>query len=211
MMRSGSGREKGDVVSRWCLRISSLVAALVLGCSLALLDPRPAFACSCTAVSTQQAYDQADDVFLGTVTELQVTGSRGRLGEEIRFRVSRVYKGEVFAEQVVTSTRDANDCALSPQVGTTWLIFATATAAAPGEAVERLTTTRCSGNLPSAYVPRLFGTGQPPRPGASDTEEKAVRTDARLTRVLGYTGVGVAVVALLAAGGLSWLWRPSRR
>jgi hypothetical protein len=204
-------RKDGLVAHRW-LRVCGILAAVALAALFALVDPRPAFACTCTPLTAKQAYDQADAVLSGTVTAETVTGSGAQARDELRFRVSRAYKGEVFAEQVVISTPDPDGCGLAATIGSTWVIFATATLPDSGDTtVEQLSTSPCSGNLPGATAPRVLGAGQPPRPGASDTEEKAVRTDATLSRVLIWGGIGLAVLAALAGTGLAVLWRPDRR
>ena len=38
--------------------------------------------------------------------------------------MSRVYKGTVYADQVITTPADSAGCGLTPEVGSTWVIFA---------------------------------------------------------------------------------------
>ena len=76
--------------------------------------------------------------------------------------------------------------------------------------VFRLFTEICSGNLPGSGVPVNLGRGQPPKDGESDREEKAVATDASLTRMLKVGGVVGLALVLMAGVGLGFLWRPGR-
>ncbi len=139
-------------------------------------------------------------------------GGRGDGGRaDIRFRVDRVYKGTVYAEQVIASARDAAACGLTPKPGSNWVIFAVdAVEGTGGNTVYRLRTSVCSGNLATASAPPILGTGMEPRPGASDREEKATGTDAALTRGLVIAGLGVLGLFALVGVGLAYLWRPGR-
>ena len=115
---------------------------------------------------------EADAVFRGTVISKEVVGRNARARTDIRFSVDRVYKGTVYREQVVASTRDSDACGLDPEVGSTWVIFAIQGIEGEGDrAVNRLITTLCSGNLPSGLAPPVLRTPRPPLAGASDREE----------------------------------------
>jgi hypothetical protein len=78
------------------------------------------------------------------------------------------------------------------------------------DALYRLRTTVCSGNLPTSSPPAVLGAGTEPQPGASDREERATSTDARLTRGLVIAGIGGLGLLALIAIGLGYLWRPGR-
>lgn len=188
----------------------ALLAALaaMLACAALIVTPAPAWACSCAPVTTKQANENADAVFTGVVrSRVQVTRD-DREVVELRFDVSTVFKGRVYAEQVVQTAIDSAGCGIEAQPGSTWIIFATESSAGTGDhQITRLTTTSCSGNLPGAVSPLELGRGQPPQPGASDTEEKTIRTDVRVDRVL--TVVGLGALGVLAIGGvtLGLLWR----
>jgi hypothetical protein len=84
------------------------MASLLLGTSVALVDTTDAFACSCAGISTNRALREADAVFRGTVINKEVVGRNARARTDIRFAVDRVYKGTVYREQVVASTRDSD-------------------------------------------------------------------------------------------------------
>ncbi len=176
-----------------------------------VVNPTPAAACSCLGISTRRAVDQAEAVFLGTVTRVDQTRSGGERAAELRFDVSRVYKGTVYSDQVITTPADSAGCGLTPDVGSTWVIFASGAIQGQGkDARLRLTTTLCDGNLSGDAPPRLLGRSTPPLPGASDRLERSETTDARLTRGLVIGGVGLLGLAALIGLGLAYLWRPKK-
>ncbi|HET8914125.1 MAG TPA: hypothetical protein VFM91_00340, partial [Propionibacteriaceae bacterium] len=107
------------------LRLLALVASLLLGTCLALVDTTEAFACSCAGISTNRALREADAVFHGTVNSKDQVGRSSGARIDIRFLVDQVYKGTVYREQVVASSLDSDACGLDPEIGTTWVVFAT--------------------------------------------------------------------------------------
>ena len=193
-------------------RLAALLAVLLLAVLHAWATPQPASACDCLDLSTPRALRQADAVFRGTVTDTEEVGRRGDARIDVRFRVDAVYKGSVFRDQVVATPRNPVACGLGPEVGSTWVIFARQGVEGSGDdAVARLVTTLCSGNLASASAPALLGDGRPPTEGSSDREERAYRTDRTLTRWLGIVAAVGTGGLVLAALGLALLWRPGRR
>jgi hypothetical protein len=189
-------------------RIVLVAVATVLACAAALVDPVPAWACSCAPITTQQAYDDADAVFRGTVTERDRTGRGEEARVELRFEVSRVFKGFVYSDQVVATPQDSAGCGIDAAVGTNWVIFATQTVEGTGDRlVTRLSTSLCSGNLPGSTVPSLLGRGQFPRPGASDTEEKSLAADVRVDRALKIAALTALGLIVIAGIGIGLLWR----
>ena len=192
-------------------RASGLLAALVLSLLGAWVAPAPASACACAGISPGRALRQADAVFRGTVTGTDDVGRGSDARTDVRFRVDTVWKGAVFSEQLVATPQDAAGCGLEPAVGSMWVVFARSGVEGRGDdAVARLVTTLCSGNVASGAAPADLGPGQIPRPGRSDREERAVRTDRALTRWLSVAGVAGAVVLVAAGLGLVVLWRPGR-
>lgn len=176
-----------------------------------VLDPGRAYACSCVGISTQRAFVEADAVFSGTVRAIGEVGSRKERRVDIRFDVDRVYKGTAYRTQIVSSNPDSASCGISPQVGSSWTIFAEEEIEGRGElAVTRLRTGLCSGNLPSATPPIRLGNGFEPRSGESDRVERAVQVDARATQVLLVAGIGTLALLALVGIGLAVLWRPRR-
>jgi hypothetical protein len=198
-------------VKRLARRLVALVAALALGAVGVVLFPAPAFACECPTLSTTAAARQADAIFRGKVTALNNVGRGEEARTDIRFAVSAVYKGTVYRDQVVASAQDTAACGLVPGLGSTWVIFAVQGVEGRGDdAVARLITSTCSGNLPTGNAPALLGRPAAPLDGSSDREERATSTDRRLTRGLAIGGIGVLLVGAVAIAGLAVLWRPGR-
>ena len=149
-------------------------------------------------------------MFVGTVLRVDEVGSRDGRRADIRFTVDRVFKGTVYAEQVVASATDAAACGLTPRPGSNWVIFAVDAVEGNGsDAVFRLRTTVCSGNLPTSSAPRALGAGTEPRAGASDREERATGTDTRLTRGLVIAGIGGLGLLALVGIGLAFCGAPA--
>jgi hypothetical protein len=193
------------------VRLLALVASLLLGTCVALVNTTEAYACSCAGISTNRALREADAVFRGTVSSKEPVGRAANARIDIRFTVDRVYKGTVYREQVVASSRDSDACGLDPEIGSTWVIFAIEGIEGDGDrAVSRLITTLCSGNLPTGIAPPALRNPRRPLDGASDREERSTNTDRILTRGLKVAGIGALVVATLAVLGIGVLWRPGR-
>jgi hypothetical protein len=193
------------------LRLVAVMASLLLGTCLALVDTTEAFACSCAGISTNRALREADAVFRGTVINKEVVGRSERARTDIRFAVDRVYKGTVYREQVVASSRDSDACGLDPEVGSTWVIFAIHGIQGEGDrAVNRLITTLCSGNLPTGIAPPMLRNPRPPLTGASDREERSANMDQILTRGFAIAGIGALCAGAVVVIGVAVLWRPGR-
>jgi hypothetical protein len=198
-------------MNRVAARAVGLLAALVLALLGAWVAPTTASACDCAGIGSARALRESDAVFRGTVIETDGVGRGSEARTDVRFRVDTVWKGTVFAHQVVATPRDSADCGLEPEVGSTWVVFALDSVEGRGdEAVARLVTTLCSGDLRVGPAPAVLGPGRQPRPGSSDREERATRTDRTLTRWLVAGGVTAAGVLVVAAAGFAVLWRPGR-
>ena len=199
-------------MARFATEVVALAAALVLGFVVVILaPPTKAYACDCAGISTARALRQSTAVFRGTVIDKQSVGRRNEARTDIRFDVDAVYKGSVHREQLVASPKQSAACGLDPKVGTTWVIFATQGIEGTGnDAVQRLVTTLCSGNVPSGSAPAVLGEARPPLDGASDREERSINADKALTRGLAIGGMVLLVVVVVAAVGLAALWRPAR-
>lgn len=184
------------------------LAAVGLVAFLGVVSPAPASACSCLGISTRRAAEQADAVFLGTVSTIEESKVGGERAAVLRFDVSRVYKGTVYRDQVIITPADSAGCGLTPDVGSSWVIFANGAIHGEGRSARvRLTTTLCSGNLSTSTAPTLLGRAAEPLPGASDRLERSETTDARLTRGLVIAGIGLLGLATLIGVGLAYLWR----
>lgn len=188
-----------------------VLAAVLLGLVGAASNPTPAFACECPPISPGRAARQADAIFRGTVTAVREVGRGKEARTDLRFAVDAVYKGSVYADQVVATPPDAAACGITPEVGTTWLIFSVQGVEGRGDdAVARLVTDTCRGNLSTLNPPRVLGTPRQPLPGPSDREERATGTDRTLTRGLAIGGIALMAVGCVAVAGLAVLWRPGR-
>lgn len=193
------------------MRLLALVASLLLGTCAALVDTTEAFACSCAGISTNRALREADAVFRGTVASKEQVGRAASARIDIRFTVDRVYKGIVYRDQVVASSRDSDACGLDPEIGSTWVIFAIEGIEGEGDrAVNRLITTLCSGNLPTGTAPGVLGIPRPPLGGASDREERSTNADRIISRGLAIVGIGGLCLVAVALIGVGLLWRPGR-
>lgn len=198
-------------MDRVAARATGLLAALVLFLLGAWVSPTTAAACDCAPTTPAGALRQADAVFRGQVTAIDAVGRGADARIDVRFRVDTVWKGVVHADQVVAVPQDQGMCGLEPEVGSTWVVFATASVEGRGDgAVARLVTDACSGHRGATRPPAAPGPGRAPLPGSSDREERATRTDRRLTR--GLVGAGITGAAVLVVGGvgLVLLWRPGR-
>jgi hypothetical protein len=199
-------------VTRLAGRLLGLVAALLLAGGLTtVIGPERAYACSCAGISTRRALEESDAAFRGTVLDKTDIGRAADARTDIRFGVDAVYKGTVFREQVVASAQDSAGCGLDPAVGSTWVIFAqTGVEGSGNDAVTRLITGLCHGNIPSGSAPAILGQPREPLDGASDREERSINADKAVTRGLAIGGIAVLFVGAIAAIGLGVLWRPGR-
>jgi hypothetical protein len=199
-------------VIRSAVRLAAIALAFALGVLAVVLTPQRAFACSCAGITTRRALDQADAAFRGTVVSKDDVGRGADARTDIRFQVDAVYKGTVYREQVVASARDSAACGLDPGVGSTWVIFAESGVQGSGnDAVIRLITGLCDGNIPSGDAPIVLGPARRPMDGASDREERSIKADKTLTRGLAIGGIALLFVGSLAAIAVGVLWRPGRR
>ena len=148
-------------------------------------------------------------VFTGTVTRSARNGYGADARLELRFDVSRVFKGQVYDDQVLFTAPDGGGCGLEAEVGSSWLIFATTVYDGSGDQlVSHLTSDLCSGSLPgSATIPAVLGRGGDPEPGSSDTVERSVRADQRIGRTLQVAGLGALGLVLIGGVALLLLWR----
>ena len=194
------------------VRLLSWLTALTLGLFWLALSPPRAYACTCRGASNQSSAQRADAIFTGTVRSKNVVRKPAPGRTDLRFDVSAVFKGSVYAEQVVASPTGIDGCGINPAVGSAWLIFAEEGVEGSGDdAVLRLVTRLCSGNLPGSSAPGYLGSGRSPLPGASDRDEQASATDAALSRALRVVGVGALVLLVLSGVAVGLLWRPGRQ
>ena len=136
----------------------------------------------------------ADVIFTGEIVDDRtVKFDRER---RVTFFVRRVYKGEAYREQVVTSRRyTSTTLSIAAGVGEPFVVFARYPAGSAGGPQPLLTADSCGGSREGA-APAELGEGRPPVPGSS--------TELLRRRTLTYAGIAVAAlvasVAALVAG-----------
>lgn len=142
-------------------------AAFVLGTS------ERVGACSCAAFTDEEALENADAAFTGTLVEI-ITPKADTYSstdpERFVFAVDEVFKGEVFARQSVLTARDGASCGLEIHGPGPFVVFADesdsiTSGAADGELYSNL----CSGTrvVTTDALPASFGTASAPAAGAS--------------------------------------------
>ena len=192
-------------------RLLLALAAVGLIAFTVVVNPTPAAACSCLGISTRRAAEQAEAVFVGTVTKAEESRIGGERATQLRFDVSRVYKGTVYADQVITTAADSAGCGLTPEVGSTWVIFASGVIQGEGNGGQLRLHHHAVRRQPVGLVaPAGAGPGDPAPAGAVGPDRAGRPTDARLTRGLVIGGVGVLGLGALIGIGLAYLWRPKK-
>ncbi len=105
----------------------SLLVMLVLG--VGLITPECTYACSCMMADPPLvSLENASAVFVGKVTTIQDsnTGAVQSSADpmKVSFQVSEVWKGNVFAEQALFTSRDSASCGFNFEVGKEYLVYA---------------------------------------------------------------------------------------
>ena len=162
--------------------------ALLIGLALAVAGWTPAVASCAFPVDDPGHRDRADVIFSGAIVRDETSRRTGE--RRVTFAVDRVYKGEAYAEQVVT-TDTRTSVALQIAGPGRFVVFARYGA---GRALE---SDACSGTR-AGEPPAALGTGGPPVPGSSGAEFGPLDTMPLPVLV-------VAALSLVAAGALG-LW-----
>lgn len=187
------------------MAIRLLLAAIVAG-MLSIAPMTSAFACSCMALTTREAFEMADLAFTGTVVGEDVAVPPqpappvpGVAQVSYAFDVDAVYKGDVSQPQVVTSTfPDGASCGIGFAAEERWLIFVNLSDGMPW-------TTSCSanvlltGNDAEAVLAELPPPVDSPPPVEAGTEGAPLDLPMPLL-------VGLAAI-LLVAGVSAWAFR----
>jgi hypothetical protein len=156
-------------------RFSALGTALALTVvSVGLvvtLTAESASACSCAALTDEEAFDAAEVVFTGRLLETRLQNATGPVyssgdPERFYFDVDKVFKGQAADDQAVVTARDGASCGLEIGGRGPFLVFAyrdrdgIAEDATEGELSSHL----CSGTrwLSAGKVPAGFGVGSGP-------------------------------------------------
>lgn len=169
-----------------------LLLTLAVGGAVAV-PAAPAAACSCAPTTDTAARATADAVFVGEVVARRDTPAKGGVLSSVDpavfvVKVSRVYKGRVFATQEVVTARLGASCGLELPPAGPALFFAFATGAPlvegdlePGQLSSHL----CSGTRAAVAAPASWGPGEPPvarsaaagTPDAGSADRHAGRSD----------------------------------
>lgn len=141
-----------------------LVVTMAIGLTPAL-GVTWAAACSCATASDKANAKNADAVFTGTLLRrdvpAQITSSADLA--TLTFAVSRVYKGDVAAEQQVTTAVSGASCGLEITGSGPFLVFAGREPATDSRSGSRtLGANLCGGTRPldAKAVPASFGEGR---------------------------------------------------
>ena len=178
-----------------------LLAAAILSTTFVWSTP-PARACTCEALTDQQAYDAADAVFEATVTELDRTDGSPVVAT---LAVDRVYKGRVRQTQLVYTPEDT--CGVEFVDGLDYVVFASVidgSEGLPGYPIGDLRSGFCDGSR------RATATGleiDPPVEPVAPIADAPTTTTTLLRPTTGaeeiaepLTGGGVLVVGFIAVG-----------
>jgi hypothetical protein len=99
-----------------------------------IVDAEPAGACTCLNATETGALERSAVAFIGTALPVppeiryphatNATGAPYSLADRtLRFRVERVFKGDVAAEQELVTPGQSSACGISVDVGTRYLVF----------------------------------------------------------------------------------------
>ncbi len=151
--------------------VTGVTVALLTVAVLEANTAAPASACSCVSTTDEAAFDQADVVFVGTVTD-RVTPGDGTSGADDstwQFSVTRLFKGDAPAAADVVTSGSGGSCGLELQGSGPFLVFASL------RNRDQLTSGLCSGSRPiTADVPAAFGSGR--SPSSADSPPTTVTT-----------------------------------
>jgi hypothetical protein len=182
--------------------LSWTVATVAVGAFVFGISER-VVACSCASFTDEEALENADAAFTGTLVEI-ITPAGDTHGstdpERFVFDVDEVFKGDVFARQSIVTARDGASCGLEVRGPGPFVVFArTEDAITSGAADGELYSNLCSGTrvLTSGAIPASFGAASSPVPGASaigdsGTQRPIVQT-AAIAGALALLGAGCAV------------------
>lgn len=170
-------------------RLSPLFAALLAVLFAVALPAQPAAASCAVGPDDPQLNSYAEVIFTGELVANQ-TAKLGR-EREYTFRVTQVYKGNAYAEQLV-ATDNNSSVALELTGPGTFLVKADYPDGTTVGPVARLTSTSCSGTVKladPAVVPNDLGAPRTPDTGSSRS------VTSRFTGKL-WIGAGVGCILL---------------
>lgn len=126
------------------LLFALLIFAVSVGASFAL-EAKPAYACSCAIVDTEEAAGYADTIFSGQAVERRETppaadGTRSSADPVYyEFKVDAAWKGTAYETTTVSTQMSESSCGTEFKLGENYLVFA-------GKDGAMLSTGLCSGN-----------------------------------------------------------------
>ena len=152
--------------------MKTALATLLLAGGLVFALPARALACSCVPPPpVEEAIEQSDAVFTGTVTSSEPrTGSKIRFSAEpvtYTFTVDRVVAGDVGSTVEVTTAAMEASCGIEFRADTRYVVFAT-------DSGDYLETNSCTRTEPINATTGFIG-GDPP--GKSPNEVEATPPD----------------------------------
>jgi hypothetical protein len=204
----GSSRPAPTHVGRRSRRRLSAPLAVLLAVALAVIAPQACAACSCIVMTFGEAAEQAEVVFVGTVTGREA-GARSESGPAIdyAFEVSDVYSGSVGSQVVVSTPDNSAACGFNFESGQTYVVMAVTSGSG-------LMTNLCTGTALASEVETsdLESLGEPTAPGpvatAAPMSEGAADEGQSGSSALwlGLGGLGLVALAMVLL-----IWRPRRR
>jgi hypothetical protein len=111
-----------------------ILVSLCLAASIIPVAPSPALACSCIASTPEEHADNAKIIFTGMSKRVDRTLSE----LTVRFRVSKIFKGDVPRRVTIVTPSDSAACGCSFKEDTRYTVFGSARG-------ERVETNLCSG------------------------------------------------------------------
>ena len=173
---------------------------------LAVLVPQTCAACSCLAMTFEEASEQADVIFVGTVTSREAApASDFGAMLDYTFEVSEVYKGGPVAQGAVVRTADNSAaCGFPFEEGGTYLVMASSSA-------NGMETNLCTGTAGLADVATAdldsLGAAAAPAGGPPESTGGSSSSEWALTRT-GWLWLGAGVAAAAVGALVLALRRP---
>ena len=166
-------------------------------------------ACSCAAFTDQQAFERADEVFIGDVIDYAAPGAKNGVIASTdpavwTFAAKQVYKGDVVPKQEVVSEVFGASCGLEIPKQGEFLVFATKATSAfsPRPAAGQLYAGLCGGTrstgegllAPEVATPHPLVSGPGPR---GSTEEATARQRSTSRPTVLWVVVGIAALVMV--------------
>lgn len=124
------------------MKTKMLFGGLLTFILTAVFVPQQAHACSCAPYeSTEDAYEAADAVFVGEVTDFEGSNGNSIDNRDVEFSIEQVFKGDTNIEQTLETPSDSAACGYNFEEGESYLVFANRWGE---ETVGPLTVSLCS-------------------------------------------------------------------